>query len=156
MKRHIQIIAMLCLVSLLAAAGAGCSSKSPALPEAPTEVVPVAGLATPVPTLSPGASSTAKPVQSTEDQKVSVVLYYQDESGYVVPVMRQIPFTAGIAKAALAKLVASDEDQQALAARGVSAPLPEGSTFDLDIADGIATVDVQLNGAKLETSQDEA
>ena len=88
MKRHIQFIAMLCLVSLLAAAGAGCSSKSPALPEAPTEVVPVAGLATPVPTLSPGASSTAKPVQSAEDKKVSVVLYYQDESGYVVPVMR--------------------------------------------------------------------
>ncbi len=163
MKRRIHLIATFCLAGALALTGAGCSKNGPALPEAPTEVVPVAGLATPVPTTQDPTATTPAAGGETEttaaadnaQKKVSTVLYYQDASGYVVPVMREIPYTEGIAKAALMKLVASEEDQQALAARGVEAPIPEGSQIDLDIAGGVASVDVQLS-EQLASSQDES
>ena len=89
MKRRIHLIATLCLAGALALTGAGCSKNGPALPEAPTEVVPVAGLATPVPTaLDPtattpaqgGETETTTAAESTQ-KKVSTVLYYQDASG---------------------------------------------------------------------------
>jgi germination protein M len=74
------------------------------------------------------------------------VLYYRDASGYLVPVMRQIPWEEGIGRAALRFLVAGTEDDVKLAARGVYAPLPAGTQIDLDISDGLATVDLIVSG----------
>jgi len=131
-------------VIFMIAAALLCSacSKTPALPEAPVEDVPVAADVSVV-----GANGEA--------QTAKVVLYYQDASDYLVPVMREIPYEEGIAKAALKKLIACEEDQQALAARGVTAPLPEDSDVDLDIQNGIATANLKINGQYPDTSMAE-
>lgn len=74
------------------------------------------------------------------------VLYYSDSSGYMVPVMKKIPLEDGIAKAALKSLVAGTAEDAKLAALGVSPTVPQGTTFDLDIAGGKATVNLKMTG----------
>jgi len=161
MKSYIRQLAALCMAGVLAVTAAGCTREGPDLPEAPTEVVPASESVTTAAQSVDSetiqttiAESEAGEVSEEGGQTVSTVVYYQDGSGYLVPVMREIPYTEGIAKAALMKLVESEEDQQALAARGVRAPIPEGSSVDLDIQEGTATVDVQLS-CQLDSGQDE-
>ncbi len=79
--------------------------------------------------------------QSADVRKT--VLYFRDASGYLAPVMRKLPVEEGIAKAALKCLVAGTDQDEKLAALGVAAPVPAGATFDLDIAEGKATVDIR-------------
>ena len=156
MRIHIRQFGALCLAGVLALTVSGCSREGPELPEAPTEIVPASSqeiTTLPQVTETTVAAADDQAVQEG-GQTVSTVLYYQDNSGYLVPVMREIPYAEGIAKAALMKLVVSEEDQQSLAARGVKAPIPEGSRIDLDIQQGIATVDVILS-SNLESSRDE-
>ena len=135
--RRIGVIFVITAVFLFSS----CSQK-PALPEAPQEDVPA-------------AADIAVVSAQNQAQTAKVVLYYQDTSDYLVPVMREIPFEEGIAKAALKKLIASEEDQQALAARGVIAPLPEDSDVELDIQNGIATANLVINGQYPDTSMAE-
>ena len=71
------------------------------------------------------------------------VLYFRDTSGYLVPVMKQLPVVEGIAKAALSNLVAGTEEDAQLTAIGVTTPVPAGATFDVNIVDGKATVDIR-------------
>jgi germination protein M len=73
------------------------------------------------------------------------VLYFRDASGYVVPVMKKIPNEEGIAKAALKCLIAGSDEDIKLASLGVTAPVPEGTAIDLDIAKGQATVNLKMS-----------
>lgn len=72
------------------------------------------------------------------------VLYFRDASGYIVPVMKKIPVEEGIAKAALKCLIAGTDEDLKLAAIGVTAPVPDGTTIDLDIAGGKATANLKM------------
>ncbi len=72
------------------------------------------------------------------------VLYFRDASGYIVPVMKKIPVEEGIAKAALSCLIAGTDEDAKLTAIGVTAPVPAGTKFDLDISGGKATVDLKM------------
>lgn len=72
----------------------------------------------------------------------STVCWYEDGDGYLVPVTRQIPAQDGVARATLALMVASGENDLAAARMGLSTIIPEGTTFDLDISDGKARVDM--------------
>jgi germination protein M len=87
--------------------------------------------------------------KETKDDTADVraVLYYQDETGYIIPVMRELPWVEGIGKAALNKLTATETNTSELAASGLQAVLPADISFDLDIREGLATLDVrgQLN-----------
>lgn len=71
------------------------------------------------------------------------ILYYQDDAGYLVPVMRKIPWEEGIAKAALRKMMDSPEEQIDLMFMGLKALLPaETEIIGLSISqDGLAKVD---------------
>lgn len=71
------------------------------------------------------------------------VVYYLDDQGYMVPVMRKIPWEEGIAKATLQKLVATPENIAEMAKSGLKVLLPAAVTFDLDLKDGLARVDIQ-------------
>jgi germination protein M len=114
-------------------------------------VVLLAGLALVVLGLGGCGEKTGEPANA-EPQDVAAgtgqtslrdtLLYYRDGSGYVVPVMRQIPWEEGIGKAALRFLIAGSDEDVALAAQGIYAPLPAGTKVDLDINDGLATVDL--------------
>ena len=75
-------------------------------------------------------------------QTVSTVVYYQDNYGYLVPVMCNVAYQDGIAKATLKMMVQSPENDMNAARLGLRTVLPENTTFDLDICDGLARIDL--------------
>lgn len=75
-------------------------------------------------------------------QMVSTVVYYQDNYGYLVPVMCNVALQDGIAKATLNMMVQSPQNDMNAARLGLRTVLPENTSFDLDIADGLARIDL--------------
>lgn len=73
---------------------------------------------------------------------MSTVVYYQDNYGYLVPVMCTIPYEDGVAKATLNKMIQSPENDMQAARLGLKTVLPEGTTIELDISDGLARIDL--------------
>ena len=99
---------------------------------------------------APALSDTAL-ITTAETQPT--VVYYQDGEGYLVPVTRQVDKTDGIAKATLSLMVQGGANDLAAARLGLKTTVPEGTTFDLDIAGGKARVDLSkeaLNCANAE------
>lgn len=71
------------------------------------------------------------------------VVFYLDGQGYMVPVMRKVPWEEGIAKATLNKMVATPENVAEMDKSGLKFLLPSTVSFDLDIKDGLARVDIR-------------
>ena len=94
--------------------------------EEPLEDIPVSGTA---------ASASATELQQT-------VVYYEDGDGYLVPVQWDVERQDGIAKATLNLMVQSARNDMDAARLGLIPVVPEGTTFDLDIANGHARVDM--------------
>ena len=78
---------------------------------------------------------------SAQDMQQTVV-YYADGDGYLVPVQRDVVRQDGIAKATLELMVQSARNDMDAARLGLTPVVPEGTTFELDIADGHARVDL--------------
>ena len=114
----------------------------PSASEAPSPSAPVV----PVPTQDSAATNAnAANADSAADAKaatMSTVVYYQDNYGYLVPVMCTIPYEDGVAKATLNKMIQSPENDMQAARLGLKTVLPEGTTIDLDISDGLARIDL--------------
>ena len=81
-------------------------------------------------------------VSVTEQDMQQTVVYYEDGDGYLVPVQRDVVRQDGIAKATLELMVSSARNDMDAARLGLSPVVPEGTTFELDIADGHARVDL--------------
>ena len=92
--------------------------------------------------------SSDVPMQST-------VVWYEDGDGYLVPVTRQIPQQEGVAKATLALMVQSSENDLAAARMGLKTVIPEGTTFDLDISGGKARVDMSAQALNCSSAEEE-
>ena len=93
--------------------------------------------------------TAAEPAVETQ----AALVYYQDGDGYLVPVTRQIERQDGIAKAALNTMVKSPKNDMDAARLGLRAVIPEGTRFDIDIANKRARVDLSkeaLNVAGIE------
>ena len=105
---------------------------------------------TPTPTAAPwispsptaGLVPTAAEAGAEDVQKVSTVVYYQDNYGYLVPVMCNVNYEDGIAKATIKRMIQSPENDMAAARLGLRTVLPENTTIDLDIHDGLARIDL--------------
>ena len=93
-------------------------------------------------------ASAGVPMQST-------VVWYEDGDGYLVPVTRQIPQQEGVAKATLALMVQSSENDLAAARMGLRTVIPEGTTFDLDISGGKARVDMSAEALNCSSAEEE-
>jgi germination protein M len=91
-------------------------------------------------------------VQQSENTRETMV-HLADAEGYLIPVTCQVPSEGGIAKVSLEKMVASPENDLFAARLGLKTTLPEGTTVDLDIANGHARVD--LGGAALQCADAE-
>lgn len=102
----------------------------------------------------PVYTSTAVQVTPSGDTQASVV-YYQDGEGYLVPVTRQLDKTDGIAKATLNLMVSSPENDLAAARLGLKTTVPAGTTFDLDIRDGRARVDMSKESLSCISAEEE-
>lgn len=75
-------------------------------------------------------------------EKVSTIVYYQDNEGYLVPVMCNVPMEDGIAKATLNMMVQSAGNDMQAARLGLRTVLPENTTIDLDISKEVARIDL--------------
>ena len=89
-------------------------------------------------------------------ETVSTVVFYQDGDGYLVPVTRQVEKTEGIAKATLGLMVKSAENDMQAARLGLRTVIPEGTTFDIDIANGRANVNVSKEALSCASAAEEA
>lgn len=91
---------------------------------------------------------SAAPVSAVKNavQQVDTVVYYQDNYGYLVPVMCQVPFEDGIAKATLSKMVQSAANDMQAARLGLRTVIPEGVELELDISGGKARIDLKYEG----------
>lgn len=126
-------------------------------PEAPIE--PSSGIvsASPAPFASPTVlpSAGTSPLPSAS-ATVSTIVYYQDNSGYLVPVAKNIENQQGIAKATLALMVSSPRNDMEAARLGLRTVLPEGTEIDLDISGGVARVDLSKNVVSLPSAEAES
>ena len=98
------------------------------------------------PSVTPQIRETISPEPSPEATKsaqtVNAVVYYQDNNGYLVPVMREIPLQDGIARATLGMMVSSPHNDMEAARLGLRTVMPEGTDIDLDISGGAARVNL--------------
>ena len=84
------------------------------------------------------------------------VLYYETDGGFLIPVMKQIPWEEGIGKAALSYLVATTANTTESLRCSLKPTIPDGTTFSLKIDDEKnAMLDVQ-NMPKLEDKDAES
>jgi len=91
-----------------------------------------------------------------QDGLRETVLYYRDEIGLIVPVMKRIPWEEGIAKAAINLLVDEPGVRDDLATVGLLPVLPSGTqVVGISINEGLAKVDFNKNILAYNTEIDE-
>ncbi|WFA08921.1 GerMN domain-containing protein [Tissierella sp. Yu-01] len=93
-----------------------------------------------------------------DDGMRKTVLYFQDENGYIVPVMRRIPWEEGIAKVTLRNMIDTSELRESLGTTGLIPLIPSGTeingiTIDPDTA--ICKVDFSEEFLNKETQKEE-
>lgn len=133
---RLLIVGASALVVVLALTGGGETTQTMVWEEPPVTAQTAAGL--------------------TEDvEMVSTVCWYEDGDGYLVPVTRQIPLQDGIAKATLALMVESSENDLAAARMGLTNVIPEGVKFDIDISGGKARVDMSAEALNCASAEEE-
>ena len=143
-QRRVYLLALALLVLAVALVCAWSlflrPQDAPATPAQPQDAEPSArATATPEPV---GASANAGTDAEAGTEKVSTIVYYQDNYGYLVPVMCRVPMEDGIAKATLNMMVQSAGNDMQAARLGLRTVLPENTKIDLDIHDGLARIDL--------------
>lgn len=81
------------------------------------------------------------PSPSSAYRKATV--YYLSDDGYIVPTVKQIPWEAGIAKACLSCLISTEANRAEAAKLGLKTVIPSGVELELNIEDGIATLNLK-------------
>jgi len=103
---------------------------------------------------------TLIPVEETmtgpQGETVSTVVFYEDGDGYLVPVTRQVEKTDGIAKATLNLMVQNEANDLQAARLGLQTVIPTGTTFEIDIHDGRANVNVSKEALNCSSAEQEA
>lgn len=103
-----------------------------------------------------GAAEAVQPAAEAVKASLSVVLYYQDGDGYLVPMTRRIEKQEGIARAAVSGLTDSAITREELQYYGLYPVLPVNTDVQgINIKDGTATIDFSksLLGYKDEASE---
>ena len=151
-ERKMYILALGLLVAAIALACTWTMWERPSSQTSQSAVTPTpAPSETPAPEGTPLWEETDAPeesaapeadAQSAEAGTVSTVVYYQDNYGYLVPVQCNVPAEDGIAKATLSMMVKSTANDMQAARLGLRTVLPENISIDLDIAGGLARIDL--------------
>ena len=92
----------------------------------------------------------------TPVETVPTVVFYEDGEGYLVPVTRQVAKTDGIAKATLGLMVKDASNDMQAARLGLRTVIPEGTTFEIDIQNGRANVNVSKEALSCTSAAQEA
>ena len=147
-KKYLLAIALLIVAIALACAWAlwqKPSEEAPGVQVTPTPTPTQTAAAEPSVTPPPqedAATSAGTDAGAQSAKKVSTIVYYQDNDGYLVPVMCNVPLEDGIAKATLNLMVRNPGNDMQAARLGLRTILPENTTIDLDIANGLARIDL--------------
>ena len=98
---------------------------------------------------------TAQTAAQPAVEMQSTICWYEDGDGYLVPVTREIPKQDGVAKATLSLMVQSSRNDLAAARLGLTNVIPEGTTFEIDIQDGHARVDMSKEALDCASAEEE-
>lgn len=102
-------------------------------------------------------SDESMPEVVEEEGMRKTVMYFQDEDGYLVPVMRRIPWEEGIARSTLNNMVDTTELREMLDATSLTPIIPSGTKINgitIDEA-GLCKVDFSEEFLNKETQKDE-
>lgn len=147
-QRKVYLLALALLIAAIALACTWSlwekpSGKKPAQTPGPVSTQPVQ---TAEPSAAPRTIDEAASADAKADdkpaQKASTIVYYQDNDGYLVPVMCSVPMEDGIAKATLSMMVKNTGNDMQAARLGLRTVLPENTTIELDISGGLARIDL--------------
>ena len=85
---------------------------------------------------------TSSEIQEGDIQLRDTVLYYKDDKGFLIPVMRKIPWTEGIAKATLGALVDNPANRKDIEGIGLIPVIPANTEIrGMNITNGLCKVD---------------
>ena len=107
------------------------------------------------PAVQTSADGTQAASASAQTPMQSVICWYEDGDGYLVPVTQQVAQQDGIAKATLSLMVKSSQNDLTAARMGLKNILPEGTSFDIDISGGKARVDMSAEALNCSSAADE-
>lgn len=106
-----------------------------------------------------GCKAKTEPDTSFEENIESgmrrTTLYFATEDGYMVPVMKSIPWEEGIGKAALGYLVSNADNDRSASAMGLKTVIPEGTEYTLRINDNKEAVVDLIGYSSYKTSEEE-
>ena len=97
-------------------------------------------------------------VVEEDDSLRKTVIYYKDAEGYLVPVMRRIPWEEGIARVTLTNMVDSAENREVLKETGLIPVIPAGTEvlgMSINESTGICKVDFSKSILSNSSSEDE-
>ena len=83
------------------------------------------------------------------------VLYFEDDFGFVVPVMKEIKWVEGIGAAAVSELKANPDGDSEMEALGLNPILSENTAIQLSIKDATATLKLSKGAIKAKDAADE-
>lgn len=129
---HKRMIATLLAIFLLFMV-TGCGDKSN---DEPYEEIPASNVVD-----DPGLRNT--------------VLYLEDDNGYVVPVMKQIPWVEGIGASAVSQLIANPDADADMEYMGLNPVLEQGTELSLSIKEGVATLKLSEGAISADNPIDE-
>ena len=90
------------------------------------------------------------------EKTVDVTVFYKDDYGYIVPVVANIPWSEGIAKAVIRKMMSSPELQRELVIMGLESLMPSDAVLNgIDISNGLAKIDFKSDKLTFDNKQDE-
>lgn len=81
------------------------------------------------------AEKTETYEENIESGMRRTTLYFATEDGYIVPVMKNVPWEEGIGKAALSYLVSGADNDRSAAVMGLKTVIPEGTRYTLRIGE---------------------
>lgn len=85
----------------------------------------------------PETTEEVNTIAQTQTPTQRTTIFYKDGNGYLVPVTMEVPQQEGIAKATLSLLTSSPVNDIEAASLGLLTVAPAGTTYELDIADGV-------------------
>jgi Sporulation and spore germination/Immunoglobulin-like domain of bacterial spore germination len=146
MKRPFALPSVVLIAVLLAActpSTGGLGSVGSAPPSAEPSVVPGSPDLTPAPSSAPGTPEPSSPTTGTTLVRAYFYLGGPPGSEGFVAVLREIPATEAVARAAMNALLAGPQGRELFDGAGISSAIPAGTELlGLSISNGIATVDL--------------
>jgi len=147
-QRRIYLLALALLILAVALVCAWSLWRGPAdVAVSPVATAdPGSGAPSEAPRVTPQPADAQTGASAAREEErvatVSTIVYYQDNYGYLVPVMCSVPMEDGIAKATLNLMVQSVNNDMQAARLGLRTVLPENTKIDLDISGGLARIDL--------------